>query len=162
MSETITVPFREAAVPHEPTQGPIFTPSIDSIKPGGKCGATPFLRRSESTSKNKIAQSESLYISSTRPHKASRIVLSEFSPVINSRIFFSAARTPSAHLRSSISVFVPYHLITFPNSSKKGSRRNKNQRYTPSKRRSRASNSPGSPDAASFCHTSLALGRSSG
>src|ERR1700730_13771116 len=154
--------FREAAVPHEPTRGPMLTPSTAAMKSGGKLGAIPFLSRSPSLSKNRIAHKESLNISSTSRHNASRMVASELLPVINSRIFFSAARTASAHLRSSMSVFVPYHLTIFPVLSKSGSARNKNQRYTPSKRRSRASNSPGSPEANSLFHTSNSRERSSG
>src|SRR5713226_4041673 len=51
----------------------------------------------------------------------------------------------SARLRSSISVFVPYHWTTLPRSSRTGSTRTMNQRYSPSWRRSRSSNSPGFP-----------------
>src|SRR3984893_8401411 len=140
----------------------MLTPSTAAMRSGGKLGAIPFLSRSPSASKNRIAHRESLNISSTSRHNASRIVVSELFPVINSSIFFSAAKTASAHLRSSISVFVPYHLTIFPVSSNSGSTRNKNQRYTPSKRRNRASHSPDSPEASNFCHTSNSRGRSSG
>src|SRR3981189_920252 len=139
----------------------MLTPSTAAMKPSGKLGATPLLSRSPSASKNRIAHKEPPNSSSTSRHNASRIAASELSPVINSRIFFSAPRTASAHLRSSMSVFVPYHLTIFPVSSNSGSARNKNQRYTPSKRRSRASNSPGSPEASSLCHTSSSRERSS-
>src|ERR1700719_3170082 len=131
----------------------MLTPSTAVMKSGGKLGAIPFLSRSPAASKNRIVHKEPQNISSTSRHNASRIVASELFPVINSRIFFSAPSTASAHLRSSMSVFVPYHLTMFPVSSKSGSTRNKNQRYTPSKRRKRASHSPGSPDASSVCHT---------
>src|SRR5260221_4095116 len=140
----------------------MLTPSPAVMKSGGKLGYIRFLSRSTSASKNRIAHKEPLNFSSPRRHSVSRIVASELLPVINSRIFFSAARTASAHLRSSMSVFVPYHLTISPVSSKSGSARNKNQRYTPSKRRSRASNSPGSPEASSLCHTSNSRERSSG
>jgi hypothetical protein len=84
------------------------------MKACGKLGAAPFLRRSPSASKNRIAHKESLNMASTRRHNASRMVASEWPPLIISRIFFSAARTASAHLRSSMSVFVPYHLMIVP------------------------------------------------
>src|ERR1700680_1193559 len=132
------------------------------MKSGGTLGAIPFLSRSPWASKNRIVHKEPPNISSTSRHSASRIVASELSPVINSRIFFSATSTASAHLRSSMSVFVPYHLTMFPVSSNNGSKRNKNQRYTPSKRRSRASNSPGSPDSSSVFHTCNNRRRASG
>src|ERR1700688_1372275 len=45
-----------------------------------------------------------------------------------------------------MSVFVPYHLRIFPRSSRSGDPRKRNQRYSPSKRRKRASDSPGSPE----------------
>src|SRR5258708_24472682 len=38
-----------------------------------------------------------------------------------------------ARFRSSISVFVPYHLTIFPTWSRNGAVRNKNQRYSPSR-----------------------------
>src|SRR6202007_2160845 len=63
---------------------------------------------------NRIRHKEPLNISSTSRHNASRIVASELFPVINSRIFFSAPSTASAHLRSPMSWFVPYHLTSFP------------------------------------------------
>src|SRR6478735_2986654 len=104
----------------------MLTPSTAVIKSSGKLDATPFLSRSPSTSKNEIVHKEPLNISSTSRHNASRIVASELFPVINSRIFSSAPSTASAHLRSSMSVFVPYHLTMFPVSSNNGSKRNKN------------------------------------
>ncbi len=97
----------------------MLTPSTAVMKSSGKLGATPFLSRSPSASKNRIVHKEPLNISSTSRHNASRIVASELFPVINSRIFFSATSTASAHLRSSMSVFVPYHLTMFPVSSNK-------------------------------------------
>src|SRR5258705_3711518 len=130
----------------------MLTPSTAVMKSGGKLDSIPFHSRSPSASKNRIANKEPLNISSTRRHSVSRIVASELLPVINSRIFFSAPKTASAHLRSSMSVFVPYHLTIFPVPSKSGSARNKNQRYTPSKRRSRASNFPDSPEASILYH----------
>src|ERR1700730_18740683 len=53
----------------------------------------------------------------------------------------------SARLRSSMSVDDPYHLTILPASSRNGSPSNQNQRYLPSKRRSRASNPPRRPDS---------------
>src|SRR5882724_10643447 len=58
----------------------------------------------------------------------------------------------SARFRSSMSVDDPYHLTMLPDSSRRGSARNKNQRYSPSKRRSRASSSPRTPDSRIALH----------
>src|SRR5260370_528236 len=146
---------------HEPEDRPCQE-FDDAFKFSGKVGGKTCLRCSGTGSRKRIRNKEPVNISSTSRHNASRIVASELFPVINSRIFFSAPSTASAHLRSSMSVFVPYHLTIFPVPSKSGSARNKNQRYTPSKRRSRASNSPGSPEASSLCHTFNSRERSSG
>src|ERR1700732_4161820 len=54
-----------------------------------------------------------------------------------------ARRASSARLRSSRSVFVPYHFATFPDRSRRGLPRKRNQRNSPSKRRKRASTSYG-------------------
>ena len=84
-------------------------------------------------------------MSSTSRHTASRIGASGVPLPIISRIRFSPASNDSAHLRSWMSVVVPYHLTRFPRSSYNGTARNKNQRYSPSNRRRRASVSPGFP-----------------
>jgi hypothetical protein len=55
---------------------------------------------------------------------------------------FSEAGNASARLRSSISVFAPYHLKMSPRLSRTGSIRNRKQRYSPSYRRRGASISP--------------------
>ncbi len=86
-------------------------------------------------------------MSSTSRHTASRIGASGVPLPIISRIRFSPASKASAHLRSCMSAVVPYHLTRFPCSSYNGTARNKNQRYSPSNRRRRASVSPGFPDA---------------
>ena len=55
----------------------------------------------------------------------------------------SCDKTPkvsSAHLRSSMSVTNPYHLMMFPSSSRSGTLRSKCQRYCPSERAEPASN----------------------
>src|SRR5439155_11536311 len=61
-----------------------------------------------------------------------------------------------------MSVLVPYHRMIFPVSSRNGSTRMRNQRKTPSCRRSRASISPVSPETNSCRHFSIKGGRSSG
>ena len=58
-----------------------------------------------------------------------------------------AGRDSSPRLRSSISIFVPYHLTTEPDSSRKALARNRNHRKEPSKRRICASASNGLPEA---------------
>ena len=65
-------------------------------------------------------------------------------------------------LETSMSVLVPYQRKSLPVSSRNGSTRIKNQRYTPSWRRRRASISPGSPDVNSSRHRSINGGKSSG
>src|SRR2546421_35634 len=54
-----------------------------------------------------------------------------------------------------MSVLVPYHLTTFPRSSRSGTARSRNQRYAPSARLRRASLSKGSPPAKAARHSSL-------
>ena len=61
-----------------------------------------------------------------------------------------------------MSVLVPYHRMIFPASSRNGSTRMRNQRKTPSCRRSRASISPDSPETNSCRHFSIKGERSSG
>ena len=41
ISSTITVSLRKAAVPHEPADGPIATPSIARLYGSGRFGAAP-------------------------------------------------------------------------------------------------------------------------
>src|ERR1700692_2544479 len=84
---------------------------------------------------------------STTRQRASRMDSSELPLAVISRTRFSPASKYSARFRSSMSVFVPNHLTIFPSLSNDGVARKRNQRYTPSKRRSPPSLSPGSPEA---------------
>src|SRR6266478_6026266 len=87
-------------------------------------------------------------------------------PTMPSRIrralFSLSRRTSSTRLRSSMSVFVPYHLMSFPDSSRSGTARLKYQRYEPRAVRVRISHSYGSPVAKAACHFSAILSMSSG
>src|SRR5260370_33253315 len=58
----------------------------------------------------------------------------------------------SALLRSSLSVFVPYHFTIFPSSSRSGTARLKHHRYEPDAVPVRPSHSYGSPVAKAACH----------
>src|SRR5712691_3492660 len=71
-------------------------------------------------------------------------------------------RASSARFRSSISVFVPYHLATFPDRSRRGLPRKRNQRNSPSKRRKRPSTSNGFTEFKASRKVSRIRGRSSG
>src|SRR5580700_1035859 len=110
----------------------------------GKRGAAPVLKQlAEST--NSTEAMESVEILSTKQHNSSRIAVNGFPAATISRILFSPARSASAFLRSSMSVLVPNHLMIAPPSSLSGTARTRNQRYSPSKRRKRASASKGAP-----------------
>src|SRR6266436_9626775 len=85
-------------------------------------------------------------------HRFSRISARRAPLAIISKVRFSAASSASARFRSSISVFVPYHLMISPESSRSGSARKRNHRYSPSKRLTRPSISPGCSEASSACH----------
>src|SRR5258708_2772563 len=75
----------------------------------------------------------------SRARQSSASVSSRLAPsAIISSVRFSAQRSDSARFRSSMSVAVPYHSTTCRASSRRGSTRNRNQRQTPSARRSRA------------------------
>src|SRR6266481_6064044 len=71
-------------------------------------------------------------------------------------------RRSSVRFRSSMSVNVPYHLRILPCSSRSGTARTKNQRYSPLALRCRASFSNGSPLARVCCHLIMCPSRSSG
>src|SRR5258708_6307848 len=71
-------------------------------------------------------------------------------------------RDSSARLRSSMSIPVPYHLTIFPVSSRSGTLRCRNQRYSPSDRLTRDSATKGSPDASAARHLSTNPSTSSG
>jgi len=68
----------------------------------------------------------------------------------------------SARFRSSRSVFVPYHFATFPDWSRRGLPRKRNQRNSPSKRRKRPSTSYGFADFKASRNVSRIRGMSSG
>src|SRR6266436_4301163 len=71
-------------------------------------------------------------------------------------------RDSSARLRSSMSIPVPYHLTISPVSSRSGTLRCRNQRYSPSARLTRDSATKGSPDATDARHLSTNSSTSSG
>src|SRR5258708_24967590 len=71
-------------------------------------------------------------------------------------------RASSARFRSSRSVFVPYHFATFPDRSRSGLPRKRNQRNSPSKRRKRPSISNGFTEFKASRDVSRIRGRASG
>src|SRR5712691_11313045 len=73
ISETITLFLRNAAVPQEPTQGPIFTGFTNSAHSLGTRGPAPNRSRSPSGSISKTEERKSEDSASKRVHKFSRI-----------------------------------------------------------------------------------------
>src|SRR5260370_34407345 len=73
ISETITLFLRNAAVPQEPTQGPIFTGLTNAAHSLGIRGPAPNRSRSPSVSISKIEERNSEDSASKRMHKFSRI-----------------------------------------------------------------------------------------
>ena len=77
MSSTTTNFFRCAAVPQDPTLGPIFTPSTSDKKSFGKRGpAPPIALKQSSESISNTEAIESMQQLSTKRHRLSRISLS--------------------------------------------------------------------------------------
>src|SRR5258705_12988670 len=72
-----------------------------------------------------------------------------------------ARRASSARFRSSRSVFVPYHFATFPDRSRRGLPRKRNQRNSPPNRQKRPSSSYGFADFKASRNVSRIRGRSS-
>jgi len=72
------------------------------------------------------------------------------------------SREKRQFLRSSRSVFVPYHFATFPDRSRGGLPRNRNQRNSPSKQGKRPSTSNGFTESKASRYVSRIRGRSSG
>ena len=75
---------------------------------------------------------------------------------------FAGAYRVGRPFRSSMSIHVPYHWTTFPDSSRKGQTRKRNQRYVPSKRRRRPSRSRSPGEAKTDRQYSAFRSRSSG
>src|SRR5260370_28947876 len=113
-------------------------------------------------SNKRTLQQHPLAVCSTTRHRASRMDSSEQPLAVISRTRFSPASKHSARFRSSMSVLVPNHLTTLPSWSNDGVARKRNQRYTPSKQRRRASISPPSPEGGTDRQYSTSPFRSSG
>src|SRR5260370_23777634 len=73
ISEAITLFLRNAAVPQEPTQGPIFTGLTNWAHSLGTRAPAPKRRCSRSGSINKIEEMKSSDSASKRAHRFSRI-----------------------------------------------------------------------------------------
>ena len=117
MSVTMTCSLRYAAVPQDPTIGPILIPSTSDMKSFGKRGAAPTLKQLfESTSCTEAI--ESVEILSTKQHSSCITVASGLPVATICRILFSPASSASAFFRSSMSVLVPNHLIVLPLSTR--------------------------------------------
>src|ERR1700726_280100 len=95
MSEAITCFFRNAAVPHEPTHGPIFTGSMASAQPPGTLGPAAGLSCLPSGSISRTEEIISGEWASTLSHKSSKISVSPAPPEINSRARLSADKSDS-------------------------------------------------------------------
>src|SRR5438105_14408273 len=77
MADTITCSARYAAVPHEPTEGPMKAPAIASVQAFGRFGAPPCRNCLPVGSINRIEAMTPDDCSSTNRHKLSRISASE-------------------------------------------------------------------------------------
>ena len=103
------------------------------------------------------------FISCARELANSPSITTRFMCASSASNWRSLSRSCSARLRSSISVSAPYHLRICPASSRSGTARTKNQRYSPSAaRRKRTSFSYGFPVAEHARHSSICCSRSSG
>src|ERR1700730_14831606 len=95
MSETITRRFRAAAVPHEPTEGPIFNGVMASIQPWGTRGPAAGQRRIPSASISITAEMVLPAWASIVSHKSCKISVRPAPREINSRVRLSADKSDS-------------------------------------------------------------------
>src|SRR5712691_4961062 len=95
MSEAITRRFKAAAVPHEPTLGPISSGVMASIQPLGSREPAAGQRRIPSASISITAEMVLPAWASIVSHKSCKISVSPAPPEINSRVRLSADKSDS-------------------------------------------------------------------
>ena len=110
MSSTTTSSPRNAAVPQEPAEGPIGSPSMAWVKAGGRLGDAPWRRCRPSGSSSRIDVNMSRERASITRSSAASVVASGAPRAISSSTWFwpwtSAAKSraeASARLRAVIS-----------------------------------------------------------
>src|SRR6267143_2364597 len=91
MTETKTDSRRQAAAPHDPTLGPMHTPSVAALYASGRFAATPYRRCKPSSSRRKIEHNIPLLWDSIRQV---RLLRTSFRDAPR-RIIFSASSTAS-------------------------------------------------------------------